>query len=161
VPLPDVTARFYRALDMLVPAASRAGTSILVENMPFAFLPSCDALVGAIEDYGSPEIGITYDIANGAFIGEPLLPALRRCRHRLQMVHVSDTGRTVYRHDPIGLGDVDFAAARDDLAQIGWRGQPVLEIIGDPESPMTAVVDSARRLDAIGWAAFAAPVEPG
>lgn len=158
-PLAEVTARFHRALDVLVPAASRAGTRLLLENMPFAFLPSCQALVDAVEDYGSPEIGITYDIANGAFIGEPLLPALRQCRHRLQMVHVSDTGRAIYRHDPIGLGDIDFAAVRDDLAAIGWCGQPVLEIIGDPEFPMAAVVEGAQKLDAIGWAAFAVPAE--
>jgi L-ribulose-5-phosphate 3-epimerase len=158
-PRAEVTTRFYRALDVLIPAADRAGTRILVENMPFAFLPGCEELVAAIEAYDSDKVGLTYDIANGAFIGEPLLPALQRCHHLLQMVHVSDTGRAVYRHDPIGCGEIDFAAARADLAAIGWSGRPVLEIIGDPEDPIAAVVDGARQLDALGWAAFASAAQ--
>lgn len=35
----------------------------------------------------------------------------------------------VYRHDPVGLEDVDFAALPSGLAEIGHEARPMLEVI--------------------------------
>lgn len=143
---------FHRALDALVPLARKAGTQVLVENMPFAFLPDVESLLAAVEDYGSDEVGILYDLANGAFIKEDIRAALKRCGDRLRLVHLSDTGTQVYKHDPIGHGTMDFGALIEDLASIGWTERPVLEIIGISEQPSAEILDSIRRLEEVGWA---------
>lgn len=143
---------FHRALDALVPLSRKAGTQVLVENMPFAFLPDVESLLAAVEDYGSDEVGILYDLANGAFIKEDIRAALKRCGDRLRLVHLSDTGTQVYKHDPIGHGTMDFGALIEDLASIGWTERPVLEIIGISEQPSAEILDSIRRLEEVGWA---------
>ena len=150
MPRAQMLGHFFRALDDLVPLAARAGTSIVVENMPFAFLPGAEELLNALDECGHANIGMVYDVANGHFIGEDIGAALRLCARRLQVVHLSDTTRTVYRHDAVGLGTVDFAAIPATLAAIGHTRRPVLEII-DPD-PDTQIELSVRRLQAAGWA---------
>ena len=120
---------FRAALDELEPLAQKAGTALYVENMPFAFLPGIDALMQALDDYGNDRIGIVYDVANGHFINEDIGAALRKCRSRLKVVHLSDTNQKVYRHDSIGLGTVDFAPIPAVLAEIGFKDKPIFEII--------------------------------
>ncbi len=93
---PD-SGHFFRALDSLVPVAERAGTSLYIENMPFAFLPAIDGLL-ALNAYGNDDLGIIYDVANAWFIKEDLAEGLRKCARRLRLVHYSDTGHGVYRH---------------------------------------------------------------
>jgi L-ribulose-5-phosphate 3-epimerase len=130
---------FYAALDELLPLAQRAGTSLYVENMPFAFLPGIDALLASLDGYGADGIGIVYDVANGHFINEDVGAALRKCARRLRIVHLSDTNQKVYRHDPVGLGTVDFAPLPGVLAEIGHERRPILEIIA---------TDADRGIDA-------------
>ncbi len=141
---------FFAALDELVPTAEKAGTALWVENMPFAFIPDIDGLMQTLDDYGNDEVGIVYDLANGHFVNEDLGDALRRCRKRLKLVHISDTGRQVYRHDPVGTGDVPFAQVPPVLREIGYQRLPMLEIIShDADKDILASTD---RLAAMGYA---------
>ena len=49
---------------------------------------------------------------------------LQRCRKRLKLVHLSDTRKDTYRHDPIGQGNVPFEAVKLALdAAATTRGQ--------------------------------------
>jgi len=139
----------FAALDRLAPRARAAGVRILVENMPVAFIPDAEGLMDALERHGDEAIGVIYDVANGHFIGEDLAPALRRVAPRLGMVHVSDTGQRVYRHDPVGAGDVPFAEVPPVLAELGFTDRPVLEVISREPDPDT--MHSAERLAALGW----------
>jgi sugar phosphate isomerase/epimerase len=145
---------FYKALDQLAPIAKQSGVRLLVENMPFAFLPEADALNKALDEYGNDDIGIIYDVANGHFIGEDPCEGLRKVKKRLGLVHFSDTGRQVYRHDPVGLGDVPFSAVPSVLAEIGYSELPVLEVISRNADADT--LDSATRLAGLGYKARAA-----
>jgi L-ribulose-5-phosphate 3-epimerase len=151
--LPAPTERlmeyFYRALDELEPLAIKAGTTLLVENMPFAFLPDIDSLQKALDGYGNDRIGIVYDVANGHFINEDVSAALRKCRRRLKVVHLSDTGQKVYRHDTLGLGTVDFAPLPAVLEEIGFTDRPFLEIIST--NPDSDIENSCRKLLEMGW----------
>lgn len=141
----------YRGLDHLLPLAQKHKTQILVENMPFSFIPDVESLMQAVDGYGSDEVGVIYDLANGAFVGEDALTSLRRCESRLKLIHVSDTGPKIYRHDPIGQGTMDFALLGRQLAEFGWKDAPVLEVIGHSNNPGAEMVASARQLDALGW----------
>lgn len=142
---------FFAALDRLLPLAEGCGVKISVENMPFAFLPSAQDMLEALATYGHPGIGIIYDVANAHFIGEDPCSGLRLVRSRLDLVHLSDTTRTLYRHDPIGAGDVDFAVVPPVLAEIGYDRATMLEIIS--RTPDDDIAEGAARLAAMGFGA--------
>ena len=151
LPMPkgQMVAHFHAALRELVPLAARSGTALVVENMPFAFLPGIADVLAVLDEYGDADIGVVYDVANGHFVKEDIAAALRLCAPRLQVVHVSDTSQTVYRHDAVGLGTVDFAAVPPVLREIGFARRPVLEIIdADPDA---SIERSVGRLQAAGW----------
>jgi sugar phosphate isomerase/epimerase len=151
LPAERMMGYFFEALDRLVPRAARAGTSVVIENLPMAFLPDAPSLAAALDRYGDPRVGIVYDLANAVFIGENPADGLRRVRDRLRLIHLSDTTRAVFRHDPVGQGIVPFATIPPVLAEIGFAATPILEIIS-PE-PDRDIAASAQALIAVGWPA--------
>lgn len=145
----DLLKHTIAALDHLAPIAKSAGTKLLVENMPFGYLPSAADLLRLIDDYGNPDIGVIYDVANGHFIGKDPREELRLLKGRVELIHFSDTNRTVYKHDPIGMGDVPFKAIAPVLAEIGYKELPFLEVIS--RNPDAEIRDSVERLAAAGY----------
>ena len=146
----ELIGYFFSALDRLGPVAQASGTALWVENMPFAFLPGIDELMDALARYGNDALRIVYDIPNAYFIGEDFAGGLRQCRKRLALVHLSDTGRQHYRHDPVGLGSVPFEAVPRALAAVGYTARPMLEIIS--RDPDRDIVASAEKLKLLGFA---------
>ena len=145
----ELIGHFFAALDRLQPVAQASGTALWVENMPFAFLPAIGELMQALARYGDDEVRIVYDIANAYFIGEDFAAGLKQCRDRLALVHLSDTGQQVYRHDPVGLGTVPFAEVPCALAAVGYHARPMLEIIS--RDPDRDIVASAGKLALLGF----------
>ena len=66
-------------------------------------------------------------------------------------MHLSDTGRQAYRHDPVGLGTVPFAEVPRALAAVGYTARPMLEIIS--RDPDRDIIASAGKLAVLGFAA--------
>jgi L-ribulose-5-phosphate 3-epimerase len=152
----ELIGHFFHALDRLAPIAEQSGTALWVENMPFAFLPGIDDVMDALTRYGNDAIRIVYDIANAYFIGDDFTAGLKTCCSRLALVHLSDTGPEVYRHDPVGLGTVPFAQVPRALAAVGYNRQPMLEIISrDPDHDIVA---SVEKLAHLGFASALMPV---
>jgi sugar phosphate isomerase/epimerase len=147
----ELVGHFYAALDRLCPVAETSGTALWVENMPFAFLPAIGPLMEAIEAYGNDAVRVVYDIPNAYFIGEDFAAGLLRCRDRLELVHLSDTGRQVYRHDPVGEGTLPFDRVPPALAAAGYATRSVLEIIS--RNPHRDILASADRLVGLGYPA--------
>lgn len=152
----ELIGHFYAALDRLSPIAEKSGTALWVENMPFAFLSAIGGLMDALAQYGNDALRIVYDIANAYFIGEDFADGLRQCRARLALVHLSDTGRQVYRHDPVGLGTVPFAQVPRALAAVGYTARPMLEIVS--RDPDRDIVASADKLALLGFVPAPTPV---
>jgi L-ribulose-5-phosphate 3-epimerase len=152
-PAAELIGHFFAALDRLAPVAEASGTALWVENMPFAFLPAICELVDALKQYGNDKVRIVYDIANAYFIGENFADGLKQCRSRLALVHLSDTGRQLYRHDPVGLGTVPFAAVPPALAAAGYNAKsnpkPMLEIVS--RDPDRDIIASAGKLAVLGF----------
>jgi L-ribulose-5-phosphate 3-epimerase len=147
---PDLLeSHLLRALDVLAPLAETHATAVFVENLPFGFLPRADDLMEILDRHGDPRVGVCYDVANAEFVGENPADGLRRVRDRLRLVHVSDTGRDVYRHDAVGTGSVAFDRLPAVLDEIGYDEVAMLEIISPAADD--AIDVSARRLAAMGW----------
>lgn len=143
-----LTGFFFAALDRLGPVAEASGTALWVENMPFAFLPTIDSLMDTLDRYGNDMVRIVYDVANAYFIAEDFTAGLKRCQKRLALVHLSDTGRQLYRHDPVGLGTVPFAEVPRALDAVGYCERPMLEIISrDPDRDIIASADKLAALE--------------
>jgi len=149
MPRDSLMGHFHKALETLVPLAQKVGTRIVVENMPFAFLPGIDELMAALDRFGSPDVQVVYDVANGHFIKEDIVTGLRKAAPRLALVHLSDTGLSTYRHDAVGLGTVPFQVVPPVLEELGHREPPVLEIIAADADAQ--IEDSVRRLVAAGY----------
>jgi len=150
-PRRDLEAWFADAFERVLRAAQQAGVRLLLENIPMGVYPRADQLAAFAGRIDDPAVGICYDIANAHFIGEDVAAGLREVRARLGIVHLSDTGREVWRHDPVGQGTCDFAAFGGTLREIGYSATSMLEIVADP--PVEHIVESHRRIAAWGWAA--------
>ena len=146
----DLENWFADAFGRVVRAAQQAGVRLLLENIPMGVYPRAEQLIAFAESIDSPAVGICYDIANAHFIGEDAAAGLRQVRSRLGIVHLSDTGREAWRHDPVGQGSCDFAGFGAVLREIGYAGSSMLEIVADP--PVEHIVASHCRLAEWGWA---------
>lgn len=148
-PAEELMPRLFAALDHLAPIAEASGIELWMENMPFAFLPGIAELLRAIDEYGNEGIRIVYDIANAHFIDEDFDAGLKQCEERLALVHLSDTGHQIYRHDAVGLGTVPFADIPHALEAVGYHARPMLEIISN--NPDRDIVASAGELAVLGF----------
>ena len=115
----------WSARDAMTRAAEQVGTRICLENMPVGFILAAPELMQALDAYGDDRIGFVCDIANAHFIGEDVAAVLRCVGPRLELIRVSDTTRRIYRHDAVGLGDVDFAELPPMLPEPREAGERV------------------------------------
>ncbi len=130
--------------------AKAAGVEILIENVPTTWIPKAADVMAAIDQLGREDVGIIYDVANAPFAGEDPCEGARVVKDRLRLVHLSDTPRNAWRHDPVGTGDVPFAAFAAVLKEIGYSGLSVIELI--TPQPDLHIAESHVRLAAMGWA---------
>ncbi|HEX9183055.1 MAG TPA: sugar phosphate isomerase/epimerase family protein [Burkholderiales bacterium] len=147
----DLEGWFAEAFARVLRAAERTGVRLLLENIPMGVYPRADQLARFAGRIDSPLVGICYDIANAHFIGEDTAKGLLQVRRRLGIVHLSDTGRRAWRHDPVGQGSCDFAGFGATLREIGYSRTSMLEIVA--ERPLPGIVASHRKIAKWGWAA--------
>jgi L-ribulose-5-phosphate 3-epimerase len=151
---PDLEGWFAEAFERVLRAAERTGVRLLLENIPMGVYPRADQLIGFADHIDNPLVGVCYDIANAHFIGEDTAEGLQLVRPRLGIVHLSDTGRQTWRHDPVGQGSCDFAGFGAKLREIGYSRTSMLEIVS--EQPVAGIVASHRQITQWGWAALQA-----
>jgi L-ribulose-5-phosphate 3-epimerase len=140
---------FKSSLDILVPQAARLGVQLIVKNHPLSWLHAGGDLVAFFDRYGWDSVGLGYDVANALFAGESVLETLPRLSGRLSAVYVADTPVDDFRHAPVGEGAVDFPPIAAALAEMGWRGPTILEIVSPDPDP--AILNSVAALTGFGW----------
>ena len=148
----DLEGWFGEAFERVQRAAQPTGVRLLLENIPMGVYPRADQLIAFAERIDSPLVGVCYDIANAHFIGEDTAEGVRQIRSRLGIVHLSDTGRQAWRHDPVGQGSCDFAGFGATLREIGYAQTSMLEIVS--EQPVEDIVGSHRKIAQWGWGAL-------
>jgi sugar phosphate isomerase/epimerase len=125
---------FVEGMKQLVQHAKGTGVQLLLENVPFAFLPTVVELKETAAMIG-PEIGINLDICNSAYIKEDVPAMVHLLGDMIKNVHMSDTGFGEFKHDRLGTGIVEPAPAGKALEEIAYEGTTVLEIITDVLDP--------------------------
>jgi len=147
----DLKGWFEDAFMRVLRSAERAGIRLLLENIPIGVFPTAAQMIAFADRIDSPNVGICYDIANAHFIGEDVVAGVHAVKSRLGIVHLSDTNRDKWRHDPIGMGGCDFAGFAKALREIGYDRTSMLEIVA--EQAVEQTVESHRRAAQWGWAA--------
>lgn len=146
---------FVEGMKDLVEHANGTGVQLLLENVPFTYLPSAQDMADTAALIG-PEMGVNFDVCNSAFIKEDPAAAIRMLGDLVKNVHISDSGYADFKHERLGTGIVapDLTAAA--LKDIGYTGVTVLEIIADALSEGTDPDEDFRVSHAIlakeGWA---------
>ena len=150
---------FVEGMKALVAHAKGTGVSLLLENVPFTFLPSAQDMKTTAEMI-DPSVGVNFDICNSAYIKEDVPGAIRLLGPLVQNVHISDSGYGEFKHDRLGTGIVEPGPAAAALREIGYQGTTVLEIIADALDPKNDpdgdIVASHAILAKNGWAALRA-----
>ncbi len=133
-PVEWMTDWFVEGVRVLAEHARGTGVGLLIENVPFTFLPTADDM-GRVARLVGQDVGVNFDICNSAYIREDVADAIRRLGPLVRNVHISDTGYNEFKHDRLGTGIVDPGPAAEALRDIGYTGLTVLEIITDALRP--------------------------
>ena len=148
---------FVEGMQALVAHCRGTGVQMLLENVPFTFLPTAEDMKKTAEMIG-PEVGINLDICNSAFITEDVPGAVRLLGDLIKNVHISDTGLDEFKHERLGTGVVDVKEAANVLQEIGYDKVTVLEIIADamlPDTDPDADIPASHAILAdAGWEAL-------
>ena len=148
--LPLTLGWLSESLERLLPRARQAGVRLLLENTPYCFRPTLEEMVGVVNDVGDENLGIVYDVANAAYIGEDPVAGLLGHHTAIGLIHVSDTTLTEWGHDPIGTGVVDFQALGSAVEATGKSKDVVLEIIREKD-PLGEIRTGLQELEKRGW----------
>ncbi|QHE84310.1 sugar phosphate isomerase/epimerase family protein [Hydrogenophaga sp. BPS33] len=136
------------ALRALVPVAEDLGVRLALENIPLGPLPRARDLLDAVAWLNSPAVAVCWDAANAHFCGEDPAEGLREVAPWLEVVHLSDTDRSSWRHDVIGTGAVDFASVLQAARDVGHARKPLLELcIRNPEEGHRASLSRLAALE--------------
>jgi sugar phosphate isomerase/epimerase len=137
-------ARFVAGLRQCAPVAEETGVAIALET---SF--SAGQLQRITEAVGSPKVGVYQDLANAIIYGQDPAATLRTLGPAVVMVHVKDTARggPGSSNVPLGQGEVEWAACRQAIKDIGYNGWFVLETPAgdDPIASAARHLDFARR----------------
>ena len=146
---------FIDGMKQLVNHANGTGVELLLENVPFAFLPTAKDMKETIDLIG-PEVGVNFDVCNSAYIKEDVGDAIRMLGDLVKNVHISDSGYEEFLHTRLGTGIVEPGPVAQALNDIGYDGITVLEIITDALQPGVDPDDDITASHAIlaehGWA---------
>jgi sugar phosphate isomerase/epimerase len=148
-PTPWLLDWLRAGLTELVLHADKRGVQVLLENIPFSFLPRADGLMAAIEEFPANRIGVVYDVANAVFAREDPVEGLTRVAPRLRLVHLSDTPLERWEHATVGHGVVPFDRVRAALAKLRYEGPQVLELV--TQTPDGDIEASIAALRTLGW----------
>jgi L-ribulose-5-phosphate 3-epimerase len=145
VPYDVAYTRARAAITALVPQAEALGVALCVENVWNKLLLSPLEMRDFIDSFGSPCVGSYFDVGNVLAFGYPE-QWIRILGQRIRRVHIKDYKRAVGSADgfcDLLEGDVDFAAVKAALAEIGYNSYVTAEILpytpGGPQRTAVAM----------------------
>jgi sugar phosphate isomerase/epimerase len=122
---------FRTAFAQIVDTAEREGVQVILENHPQGLLADAAAIASFLDGEGYRDMPVIYDVANAFAAGENPADGIVSLGARIAVVHLSDTPRGKWHHDPISTGAIDFHTIAAALRQISFEGKLVLETMSD------------------------------
>jgi hexulose-6-phosphate isomerase len=122
-PLGDAELAAVReSLSPVLPALDKLRVSLAFESELDA-----EELSGFVDSFGSPWVGVVYDIGNCTSYGFDCASDIRALGSRVKGVHIKDRRRGFPQSVPLGEGDADFRRCLEALAVVGWHGHLVMQ----------------------------------
>jgi len=134
-----------------LPAAERNGVKILIENVWAGFLFSPLDMQRFVDEIDHPYFGAYYDIGNNARWGVPH-HWFEILGERIGRLHIKEWDERKHRDEglragfssEIGEGTIDWAAVREAIVAIDYRGWITAEVRGGDRERMAEI---SRRMD--------------
>ncbi|UCG59571.1 MAG: sugar phosphate isomerase/epimerase [Phycisphaerales bacterium] len=137
--------RASEAVKQLIPVAEETSVAICIENVWNKFLLSPLEMRSFVDSFESELVRVYFDVGNVLLTGYPD-QWIRILGERIKRVHVKDFKCSVGTADgfvDLLKGDVDFAAVKDALADVGYEGYVTAEMLpfepGRPEKTARAM----------------------
>jgi L-ribulose-5-phosphate 3-epimerase len=151
----EVWERSVANIRLALPLAAQLGIYIAVENVWNHFLyqhdgpdnQSANKLRDYIDELNSPWVGVQFDIGNHQKYGQPA-EWIRTLGKRIVKLDVKDWGIQA-GWAKIGEGDVDWAAVRQALRDIGYSGWVAAEVAGGERERLQEVSRNMDRVFAL------------
>ncbi len=131
----------------LLPLAEELGVVIAVENVWNKFLLSPLEFAQYVDEFDSPWLQAYFDIGNVVIFGYPE-DWIRTLGKRIHRVHVKDFKRKGFQWSKLPYeGDVNWAAVRMALAEVGYEGWVTEEF---PKGDEAYMKELAQRMTCFG-----------
>src|SRR5690606_21606361 len=140
----DVWQRSIEEIRKALPTASKLGVRILIENGWNGFCETPQRMRRYLDEIDSPWGGAYFDSGSVRKVS-PSEDWIYELGHRIVKRDVKDWGQS-NGFCKIGDGDVDWAAVRNALAEIGFTGWCTAEVQGGDRQRLA---DIAARMDRV------------
>jgi sugar phosphate isomerase/epimerase len=139
--------RLLAGLDAAVEAADRAGVDLAIEPEPGQFIETSADLKALLDEADHPRLGANLDVGHAWCAGDDPAQAARLLARHLKHLHLEDIrNRRHYHLIPGEGGEIDFAAVRRALDEVGYRGAAAVELYTYADEPDRAARESFRAL---------------
>jgi L-ribulose-5-phosphate 3-epimerase len=141
----DAYTRSQANIRKILPDAERAGIKIAIEEVWNKFLLSPPEFARYIDEFDSPWIGAYFDVGNVVEYGYPQ-EWIRELGKRILKVHIKEYAKPKRFSYALGEGEIDWAAVRQALREIGYDGWISAEV---PRKGLDEMKDVVRRMDQV------------
>ncbi|MFD0715398.1 sugar phosphate isomerase/epimerase family protein [Paenibacillus sp. GCM10027626] len=143
--------RSHREIRILAEEAEKRGVRIGIENVWNRFLLSPLEMARYVDDVGSPNVGVYFDVGNILLYGFPQ-QWIRILGQRIFKIHVKDFLTAVGNGNgfvPLLAGNVPWHEVRTALQEIGYTDTITAELGIYEANPLQLIYDTARHMDII------------
>ena len=143
---PRQWAEHVERLRRLCAVADQEGVTIAIEPEPLLVVGSSDDMLALLAEVGTPRLAVNLDIGHAQVTDADVAASIRRLGSAIVHLHLEDIQGRVHKHLPFGAGDIDFAAIRAALADIGYAGPYVVDLFGQGIEPLAAAEQALAGL---------------
>jgi L-ribulose-5-phosphate 3-epimerase len=141
----DAYKRSQENIRKLIPDAEKHGIKIAIEEVWNKFLLSPVEFARYIDEFESPWVGAYFDVGNVVEYGFPQ-EWIRELGKRILKIHIKEYAKAKRFNYSLGDGEIDWAAVRNALDEVGYGGWVTAEVgLGNLEA-MKDVVNRMHRL---------------
>jgi L-ribulose-5-phosphate 3-epimerase len=141
----QVWERSIKEIRRLLPLAEELKVRILIENVGNGFCVEPKLFAQFIDEINSPWVGIHFDIGNHVRYSQPA-EWIRTLGKRIRKLDVKDRVVDGRELAPVGDGAVDWAAVREALTDVGYRGWAAAEVRGGDRPRLADVIERMNRV---------------
>jgi hexulose-6-phosphate isomerase len=145
----DAYKRSQQNIRQLLPDAERHGVKIAIEEVWNKFLLSPLEFARYIDEFNSPWVGAYFDVGNIVEYGYPE-EWIRELGKRVLKIHIKEYAKPKRFSYPLGEGEIEWAAVRAALDEIGYNGWITAEVGLGSLDAMRDVVNRMNKLLQLG-----------